>query len=80
MTVSCNAWQLLKRPEFLGQFGKIHKIVITRGQYNGSPSDSAYVTFLTREAAANAIHALDGLELDGRHLMYVRIARVICAF
>jgi len=65
--------QLLRRPEYFGQYGKIQKVVVnTNNLYNtnspGGPSVSAYVTYFRPQDALTAIKAVDGVWLGGRTL------------
>jgi CCR4-NOT transcription complex subunit 4 len=61
--------EVLKRPEFFGRFGKIHKVVINQStSYVGSqgPSASAYVTYVRPEDALTAIKIVNNAQVDGR--------------
>jgi len=65
--------EILKKPDYFGKFGKIHKVVINHStQYAGSqiqgPSASAYVTYLRSEDALRAIQAVNNIFIDGRTL------------
>ncbi|XP_064198402.1 CCR4-NOT transcription complex subunit 4-like isoform X2 [Anguilla rostrata] len=63
--------EVLKRPEYFGKFGKIHKVVINNStSYAGSqgPSASAYVTYLRSEDALRAIQCVNNVVVDGRTL------------
>ncbi|XP_031574933.1 uncharacterized protein LOC116308611 isoform X2 [Actinia tenebrosa] len=63
--------ELLKRNEYFGKFGKIHKIVINNStNYAGpqGPSASAYITYNKEEDAYKAILAVSNAYLDGRTL------------
>lgn len=72
--------EILKRPEYFGQYGKLAKVVINRAQVTAAAlaaggggesrraSASAYVTFVHKEDALACILALDGYNLDGRNL------------
>ncbi|XP_033324601.2 CCR4-NOT transcription complex subunit 4 isoform X1 [Megalopta genalis] len=60
---------VLKRHEYFGKFGKIHKVVINQStSYAGSqsPSASAYVTYQRQEDALRAIEAVNNVIMDGR--------------
>ncbi|XP_031773765.1 alpha-protein kinase 1 isoform X3 [Apis florea] len=60
---------ILKRHEYFGKFGKIHKVVINQStSYAGSqgPSASAYVTYQRQEDALRAIEAVNNVVMDGR--------------
>ncbi|XP_076010297.1 CCR4-NOT transcription complex subunit 4 [Genypterus blacodes] len=63
--------EVLKRQEYFGKFGKIHKVVINNSTaYAGSqgPSASAYVTYLRSEDALRAIQCVNNVVVDGRTL------------
>ncbi|KAG8005842.1 CCR4-NOT transcription complex subunit 4 [Nibea albiflora] len=63
--------EILKRPEYFGKFGKIHKVVINNStSYAGSqgPSASAYVTYIRSEDALRAIQCVNNVVVDGRTL------------
>ncbi|KAM6306795.1 CCR4-NOT transcription complex subunit 4 isoform 2-T2 [Podargus strigoides] len=63
--------EVLKRPEYFGKFGKIHKVVINNStSYAGSqgPSASAYVTYIRSEDALRAIQCVNNVMVDGRTL------------
>ena len=60
--------EILRRPEYFGQYGKIGKIVVHRNQNTAHATVSIYVTFYYKEDARAAIQALDGFWLDGHHL------------
>ncbi|XP_024141909.1 CCR4-NOT transcription complex subunit 4 isoform X2 [Oryzias melastigma] len=63
--------EVLKRPEYFGRFGKIHKVVINNStSYAGSqgPSASAYVTYIRSEDALRAIQCVNNVVVDGRTL------------
>uniref|UniRef100_A0A8C6TAD3 CCR4-NOT transcription complex subunit 4 n=1 Tax=Neogobius melanostomus TaxID=47308 RepID=A0A8C6TAD3_9GOBI len=63
--------EVLKRPEYFGKFGKIHKVVINNStSYAGSqgPSASAYVTYIRPEDALRAIQCVNNVVVDGRTL------------
>ncbi|XP_065739419.1 CCR4-NOT transcription complex subunit 4 isoform X5 [Phocoena phocoena] len=63
--------KVLKRPEYFGKFGKIHKVVINNStSYAGSqgPSASAYVTYIRSEDALRAIQCVNNVVVDGRTL------------
>jgi hypothetical protein len=61
---------VLRRPEYFGQYGRVMKVVGNRNYIpatDGRPaSASAYVTFYTLQAAADAIRACDAFPLDDR--------------
>ncbi|XP_050314509.1 uncharacterized protein DDB_G0283357 isoform X2 [Anthonomus grandis grandis] len=61
--------EVLKRHEYFGKFGKIHKVVINQStSYAGSqgPSASAYVTYLKSDDALRAIQAVNNVTIDNR--------------
>ncbi|KAF3859442.1 hypothetical protein F7725_021841 [Dissostichus mawsoni] len=63
--------EVLKRLEYFGKFGKIHKVVINNStSYAGSqgPSASAYVTYLRSEDALRAIQCVNNVVVDSRTL------------
>ncbi|XP_078719949.1 CCR4-NOT transcription complex subunit 4 isoform X1 [Lampetra fluviatilis] len=63
--------EVLKRPEYFGKFGKIHKVVVNNStSYAGSqgPSASAYITYVRWEDALRAIQAVNNVQADGRTL------------
>uniref|UniRef100_A0A8C2DRL9 CCR4-NOT transcription complex subunit 4 n=1 Tax=Cyprinus carpio TaxID=7962 RepID=A0A8C2DRL9_CYPCA len=63
--------EVLKRPEYFGKFGKIHKVVINNStSYAGSqgPSASAYVTYIRSDDALRAIQCVNNVIVDGRTL------------
>ncbi|KAL3841933.1 hypothetical protein ACJMK2_020015 [Sinanodonta woodiana] len=63
--------EVLKKQEYFGKFGKIHKVVINQStSYAGSqgPSASAYVTYNRSEDALKAIVAVNNVHIDGRTL------------
>ncbi|XP_044260641.1 uncharacterized protein LOC123008718 [Tribolium madens] len=61
--------EVLKRHEYFGKFGKIHKVVINQSTaYAGSqgPSASAYVTYMKSDDALRAIESVNNITIDGR--------------
>lgn len=60
--------ELLRKPEYFGQYGKIGKIVIHRNLSSSHATASAYVTFLYKDDARASIQSLDGFWLDGHVL------------
>ncbi|XP_045507586.1 uncharacterized protein LOC123703560 isoform X3 [Colias croceus] len=63
--------EILKRQEYFGKYGKIHKVVINQSPaYAGSqsPSASAYVTYVSPADALRAIQGVNNVTLDGRVL------------
>jgi hypothetical protein len=65
--------QTLLRPEYFGQYGRIHKLVVNTVPQGGGvpgvqPSASAYITFYNPEDARACIRSCDGFILEGRQL------------
>lgn len=70
--------ETIRSADYFGHFGKIAKIVINKRQVaptshaNGAtsmqPSAAVYVTYVRKEDAAKAIHAVDGSVMAGRIL------------
>jgi CCR4-NOT transcription complex subunit 4 len=60
--------EVLRKPEYFGQYGKIAKVVAHKNQAGAHPTASAYVTFAYKEDARAAIQALDGFWIDGHPL------------
>ncbi|XP_059058354.1 uncharacterized protein MAL13P1.304 isoform X2 [Achroia grisella] len=63
--------EILKRQEYFGKYGKIHKVVINQSTaYAGTqgPSASAYVTYVSPSDALRAIQGVNNVSLDGRVL------------
>ncbi|KRT83021.1 RNA binding protein [Oryctes borbonicus] len=63
--------EILKRHEYFGKFGRIHKVVINQSTaYAGSqgPSASAYVTYMKSDDALRAIQSVNNVTLDGRQI------------
>lgn len=61
--------ETLKKHEYFGKFGKIHKVVINQStSYAGSqgPSASAYVTYQKSDDALRAIQSVNNIVVDGR--------------
>ncbi|RZF47903.1 hypothetical protein LSTR_LSTR016427 [Laodelphax striatellus] len=61
--------QTLKKHDYFGKYGKIHKVVINQStSYAGSqgPSASAYVTYQKPDDALRAIQAVNNIVVDGR--------------
>jgi CCR4-NOT transcription complex subunit 4 len=61
--------EILKRHEYFGKYGKIHKVVINPSTtYAGvqGPSASAYVTYLQNNDSLRAIQAVNNIMIDGR--------------
>mmetsp|Transcript_16571 Transcript_16571/g.7884 ORF Transcript_16571/g.7884 Transcript_16571/m.7884 type:complete len:99 (-) Transcript_16571:505-801(-) len=75
---------LLKRNEYFGQYGRIRKLVVNKGNvYNhghNGPSYSAYVTYLTEREATVAIQAVDGYHIDNRTLRASYGTTKYCSF
>lgn len=57
---------LLRSNAYFGQYGKVAKVVVNRRPVNtnGTPTVSAYVTFVSPRAADACIRAVDGITLD----------------
>ena len=60
--------EIIRKPEYFGQYGKIVKTVIHRNSSISLSTVSAYVTFGFTEDARAAIQALDGYWLEGHQL------------
>ncbi|PHJ24535.1 rna recognition motif protein [Cystoisospora suis] len=64
--------EILKRPEFFGQYGKVVHMVVNKSQgYNsawGGPSYAVYVTYSNSREAVEAIQNIDGAVFEGRTL------------
>ncbi|XP_053696420.1 neurogenic protein mastermind isoform X2 [Sabethes cyaneus] len=59
--------EILKKHEYFGKYGKIHKVVINPSStYAGVPSASAYVTYINNNDALKAIHSVNNINMDGR--------------
>ncbi|XP_046676638.1 CCR4-NOT transcription complex subunit 4 isoform X1 [Homalodisca vitripennis] len=61
--------EILKKHEYFGKYGKIHKVVINQStSYAGSqgPSASAYVTYQRADDALRAIQSVNNIMVDGR--------------
>ena len=58
----------MRKAEYFGQYGQIHKIVVHRNSNSSHPTVSAYITFTHKDDAKAAITALEGFYLDGHHL------------
>lgn len=61
--------EVLKRHEYFGKYGKIHKVVINPSTtYAGAqgPSASAYVTYVNNNDALRAIQSVNNILIDGR--------------
>ncbi|EEB08717.1 CCR4-Not complex subunit Mot2 [Schizosaccharomyces japonicus yFS275] len=61
---------MLKGPEYFGQYGKIIKIAINKKAAANTPNShvGVYITYQRKEDAARAIAAIDGSLSDGRYL------------
>ncbi|XP_065355966.1 GATA zinc finger domain-containing protein 14 [Calliphora vicina] len=60
---------ILKKHEYFGKYGKIHKVVINPSTaYAGvqGPSASAYVTYVHNSDALRAIQSVNNIMIDGR--------------
>ncbi|XP_055539351.1 uncharacterized protein DDB_G0283357 isoform X2 [Wyeomyia smithii] len=61
--------EILKKHEYFGKYGKIHKVVINPSStYAGVqvPSASAYVTYINNNDALKAIQSVNNINMDGR--------------
>ncbi|XP_075164380.1 CCR4-NOT transcription complex subunit 4 [Haematobia irritans] len=61
--------EILKKHEYFGKYGKIHKVVINPSTtYAGvqGPSASAYVTYVHNPDALRAIQSVNNIMIDGR--------------
>lgn len=56
--------ETLKKPEYFGQYGKIHKMVLNNSNSAEGQRSSAYVTFVHDEDALACILALDGAFIE----------------
>lgn len=64
-------YQILRKPEYFGRFGKVVKVVINKDKiYSGpqGPSVSCYITYSQPLEAQNAIKSIEGSTVDGRLL------------
>ena len=66
--VSASTEEILRRPEYFGQYGKIGKIVVHGNRSLSHSTVSVYITFSYKEDAKAAIQVLDGFWIDGHHL------------
>lgn len=60
--------EILRKPEYFGQYGKIAKVVVHRNHTSTHPTMSAYITFAYKEDAKAAIQALEGFCLEGHQI------------
>ncbi|KAJ3197300.1 transcriptional repressor general negative regulator of transcription subunit 4, partial [Dinochytrium kinnereticum] len=66
--------EILRSPEFFGQYGKISRVIVNRRGHGHTPVISTmaptgvYVTYFKKEEALRAIDAVDGTVYDGRVL------------
>lgn len=63
--------QILKKHDYFGKYGKIHKVVINPSTtYAGvqGPSASAYVTYVNNNDALRAIQNVNNITIDGRQI------------
>ena len=63
---------LQSRPEYFGQFGKIKKIVIVSKSDDISKknTNSAYITYSSKEEASFAILSIDSIIIDGHESVF----------
>jgi CCR4-NOT transcription complex subunit 4 len=66
--VAATTEEILRRPEYFGQYGKIGKIVVHGNRSITHATVSVYITFSYKEDAKASIQVLDGHWLDGHHL------------
>ena len=77
---------VLQRPEFFGQFGRIVKTVVnkrnlTNPLINGqAPTASVYITYYRKEDAAKVIQHIDGSLYEGRILKATYGTTKYCSF
>lgn len=68
LPAAASSSEVLRKPEYFGQYGKITKIVVHNNPNLSQNTISAYVTFSHKEDALAAIQALDGFWIDGHPL------------
>lgn len=68
MPISASTEEVLRRPEYFSQYGKINKVVVHKNTAVSHSTVSVYVTFHHKEDAKAAIQCLDGFLLDGHTL------------
>ena len=70
--------QTLRGEQYFGQYGKIFKIVVSKGKEGGAGQGhqgmGVYVTFERKQDAANCIAAVDGSQNGDRILRYILAA------
>ena len=66
--VAASTEEILRRPEYFGQYGRIGKIVVHGNRSIAHATVSVYITFAYKEDAKAAIQVLDGFWFDGHHL------------
>ena len=64
--------ELLRKSEYLGQYGKIGKVVVHRNHTATQTTVSAYVTFVYKEDAKAAIQSLVSIKYQV-YLTFVKI-------
>jgi len=77
--------EILRKPEYFGQYGKILKIVINKSHlYNVSsphgPSVSAYITYAKKDDSIKAIAAVNGMWLEHKQLRASYGTTKYCAY
>eukprot|EP00449_Zooxanthella_nutricula_P026440 CAMPEP_0198525488 /NCGR_PEP_ID=MMETSP1462-20131121/23388_1 /TAXON_ID=1333877 /ORGANISM="Brandtodinium nutriculum, Strain RCC3387" /LENGTH=271 /DNA_ID=CAMNT_0044255241 /DNA_START=105 /DNA_END=917 /DNA_ORIENTATION=- len=73
LTANIAKAEVLRRPEFFGQYGKLSRVTVSKVPMqatagNSQPLFSAYLTFDKAEDAHVAIQAVDGFAVDGNIL------------
>lgn len=77
--------ETLVKKEFLGQYGKITKMLVNSGKAytsnsNQGPSYSAYITYSTEQEAALAILSIDSSNYNGKQIKAAFGTTKYCAF
>lgn len=60
--------EILRRPEYFGQYGRIAKVVVHRNHSSSHATVSAYITFTFKDDARASIQALEGFWLEGHQV------------
>lgn len=58
--------EVLRKPEYFGKYGKIHKVVVGAANTAQSSNCTAYVTYIRAEDALKAIQNVNNVSFDGR--------------